>query len=133
MFFTISPDISCDLSRGGLSTFLARHVRLATAGVFLRVEDRGPKHNAARERLRLPQQNRMKYVGSRLPLILFFGCLGVVSWPLHAQANDGPKMAIVLGHDAPTLEQFAADQAVRLSRQALQHQGPTNKQPTRIG
>ena len=47
---------------------------------------------------------------SRLPLILFFGCLGVVSWPLHARANDGPKMGIVLGHDAPTLEQFAADQ-----------------------
>jgi len=61
MFFTISPDISYDSSRGGLSTFLARHVRLAIAGVFLHVEDRGPKHNAARERLRLPQQNRMKY------------------------------------------------------------------------
>ncbi len=49
MFFTISPDISYDSSRGGLSTFLARHVRLANAGVFLHVEDRGPKHNAAME------------------------------------------------------------------------------------
>ena len=30
-----SPDISYDSSRGGLSHFLARHVRLATGGVFL--------------------------------------------------------------------------------------------------
>jgi len=59
----VNPDISSVSSRGGLSAFLARHVRLATAGVFLHVEDRGPKHNAAREGLRLPQQNRMKYAG----------------------------------------------------------------------
>ena len=31
----LSPDISCVLSRGGLSPFVARHVRFATAVVFL--------------------------------------------------------------------------------------------------
>jgi len=42
---------------------MARHVRCATAGVFIHVEDRGPKHNAAMEGLRPPQQKRMKYAG----------------------------------------------------------------------
>jgi hypothetical protein len=33
---------------------VARHVRFTTAGVFLHVEDRGPKHNAATEGLGTP-------------------------------------------------------------------------------
>ena len=64
-----SPDISYVSSRGGLSRFMARHVRFATAGVFASsivkrgAEDCGPKHNAAMEGLRLPEQKRMKYPG----------------------------------------------------------------------
>lgn len=42
----------------------------------------------------------------KLPLLLVFGCL---TWPLDAQAAGKPKLAVVLGHDAPALEQFAAD------------------------
>jgi hypothetical protein len=68
-----SPDISSVSSRGVLSPFVARHVRFTTAGVFLHVEDRGPKHNAAMEGLRPPQQKRMKYAGQ--PLINRAGSL----------------------------------------------------------
>jgi hypothetical protein len=37
-----------------LSPFVARHVRFTTVGVFLHIEDRGPKHNAATEGLGTP-------------------------------------------------------------------------------
>ncbi len=43
----LGADISFVSSRGVLSVYVARHARYATAGVFLHVEDRGPKHNAA--------------------------------------------------------------------------------------
>jgi hypothetical protein len=49
-----SPHISHVSSRGVLSPFVARHVKFTTAGVFLHVEDRGPKHNAATEGLGTP-------------------------------------------------------------------------------
>ena len=45
------------------NTFVARNVRLATAGVLIHVEDRRSNNDAAMEGFGTSQQKRMKYAG----------------------------------------------------------------------
>ncbi len=52
----------------------------------------------------------IKTIAWRLSLILLVGCLGWLVCPSQARADDGNNLGIVVGPDAPRLEQFAADQ-----------------------
>ena len=52
----------------------------------------------------------MKPTASRMLLVLLFGCTVCLEWPLPARADEGLQLGVVLGPDAPKLEQFAADQ-----------------------
>ena len=49
----------------------------------------------------------MKHIACGLPLLLLLHCL---AYPLSTRGDDRPQIGVVIGPDAPQLEQFAADQ-----------------------